>query len=123
MKRTARVLVAFIILACVLLTGCVSNDPFDSSMVINYASVYGVRSLGSSANVNTAIISFTNKNEPSAYYSTQDKAEAQALYSRYYNKNNYYPAATNLNAATVIVVKDVVVTLHYDSQPLLHFLL
>lgn len=116
MKRTARVLVAFIILTCGLLTGCVSNDPFDSSMVINYASVYGVRSLGSSANVNTAIISFTNKNEPSAYYSTQDKAEAQALYSRYYNKNNYYPAATNLNAATVIVVKDVVVTLHYDSR-------
>lgn len=116
MKRTARILVAFIILACCLLTGCVSNDPFDSSMVINYASIYGVHSLGSSANVNTAIISFSNRNDPSAYYRTQDKAEAKALYERYINKSSYYPLATNLNAITCIVVKDVVASLRFDSR-------
>jgi hypothetical protein len=115
MKRTARAIVASIILVCGLLTGCVSNDPFDSSMVINFASLYGVMELADSVNVNTAIKIFSNKHEASAAYRSKDKAEAESLYKNYLNKNNWYPAVTGLNAMTLIVAKDMINTVLYES--------
>lgn len=116
MKKSFCAVVAFMIAVTCMLTGCMNNDPFDSSMVINYSRLYGVQDLGAGANVTTAINSFNNKREPSAFYSSKDKAEAESLYKNYINKNNWYPEASGLNAMTVITAKDTIVSLRYDTK-------